>query len=144
MSNLVDDIFSALIPIVSRNIQYYSINNIKILTWFDQFDLRPHPGPVNLITQMNIIKLQDNFFNQLVFFPLSRVSLVQENCFLSLIFFLLLSLYSFSTLLVNLSLKLLNLFSWFHSHLSETLFYNTNLSLHVAAELFPTQVQKAL
>ena len=44
---------STLIPIVSENTQYDSIKNTRKqedLTWFDQYDLRPHPGSANFIT----------------------------------------------------------------------------------------------
>ena len=77
-----------------------------------------------------------------MFFFLSRVSLVQENYFPSLIFLFSLSLYSFSTLLVNLSLKLLNLLSSVvHNPLKNCHFINSP-SLLTAAEVFPAAAQK--
>ena len=69
-----------------------------------------------------------------------RVSLVQENYFLYLIFFLLLSLYSFSTLFFNLSLS--KTVQSISSRLSFPLLYNRNPRLCAAVEFFLVEVQE--
>ena len=60
MSKLVDDIFVALIPIVNRN-SHFSQSLNQENTTFDQYDLCPHPGLVNLIFQMNIYRITNKF-----------------------------------------------------------------------------------
>ena len=72
---------------VNRNAHFTHSNNQEntiFLTWFNQFDLRPHSGPINFITQLNNYRYTTSFLYQLVFL-LSRVFQYKKKITLTLI-----------------------------------------------------------